>query len=234
LNNHDVHRVVTRYGRTDAHLTSSWTGNNLVNSEASVDLELGHRRSRAAALLILGLPGAAYLYMGEELGLPEVLDIPDSARQDPIFARTEGREKGRDGCRVPMPWTSGSANLNGFSTSTSAKAWMPQPEDWGSFSVEVQDDDCNSMLALYRQALSFRVDMVKQGEVIEFVGDGTDGLFSFTRGSYAVVVNTSAEVVEIPKEIMVGRKLILGSLPDAFSRVEEGSLIAGNSAVWLG
>ena len=111
---------------------------------------------------------------------------------------------------------------------------MPQPAGWGEMSVEVQDDDCNSMLALYRQALSFRVDMVKQGEVIEFVGDGTDGLFSFTRGSYAVVVNTSAEVVEIPKEIMVGRKLILGSLPNAFSRVEEGSFIAGNSAVWIG
>ena len=111
---------------------------------------------------------------------------------------------------------------------------MPQPEGWGSFSVEVQDYDCNSMLALYRQALSFRVDMVKQGEAIEFVGDGTDGLFSFTRGSYAVVINTSAEAVEIPSEIMVDRKLILGSLQEAFSRVDESSLIAGNSAVWLG
>jgi alpha-glucosidase len=172
--------------------------------------------------------------MGEELGLPEVLDIPDASRQDPIFARTEGREKGRDGCRVPMPWTTHSASLNGFSTSPSAKAWMPQPDGWGAFSVEVQDYDCNSMLALYRQALSFRVDMVEQGEVIEFVGDGTDGLFSFTRGSYAVVVNTSAEDVEIPREIMVGRKLILGSLPEAFSQVDESSLIAANSAVWLG
>jgi alpha-glucosidase len=133
-----------------------------------------------------------------------------------------------------MPWTTDSASLNGFSTSSSAKAWMPQPEGWGTFSVEGQDYDCNSMLALYRQALSFRVDMVKQGEAIEFVGDGTDGLFSFTRGSYAVVINTSAEAVEIPQEIMVDRKLILGSLPEAFSRVNESSLIAGNSAVWLG
>jgi alpha-glucosidase len=213
---------------------SSWTGSNLVNSDAPVDLELGHRRARAAALLVLGLPGAAYLYMGEELGLPEVLDIPDGARQDPIFARTEGREKGRDGCRVPMPWTSDSANLNGFSSSSSAKAWMPQPEAWGSFSVEGQDDDCNSMLALYRQALSYRVDMVKQGEEIHFIGDGTDGLFSFTRGSYAVVVNTSEESVEIPQEIMAGRGLILGSQTGVFSTGEEASYIAANSAVWLG
>jgi alpha-glucosidase len=213
---------------------SSWTGSNLVNSDALVDLELGHRRARAAALLILGLPGAAYLYMGEELGLPEVLDIPDAARQDPIFARTEGREKGRDGCRVPIPWTTDSASLSGFSTSTSVNAWMPQPAGWGSFSVEVQDDDCNSMLALYRQALSFRVDMVKQGEVIEFVGDGTDGLFSFTRGSYAVVVNTSADFVEIPATLVANRSVILESVNGAMTNRDGSKLLAGNTAVWLG
>jgi alpha-glucosidase len=234
LNNHDAHRVVTRYGRADAHLMSSWTGSNLVNSDAPVDLELGHRRARAAALLVLGLPGAAYLYMGEELGLPEVLEIPDSARQDPIFARTEGREKGRDGCRVPMPWTNSSERLTGFSTSANVESWMPQPEDWGSRSVEIQDHDSDSMLSLYRQALSCRIDMVKQGEEIQFIGDGTDGLFSFTRGSYAVVVNTSEDAVEIPQEIMAGRGLILGSQTGVFSAVEEASYIAANSAVWLG
>jgi len=234
LNNHDAHRVVTRYGRADAHLMSSWTGSNLVNSDAPVDLELGERRARAAALLILGLPGAAYLYMGEELGLPEVLEIPDSARQDPIFARTEGREKGRDGCRVPMPWTNSSERLTGFSTSANVESWMPQPEDWGSRSVEIQDHDSDSMLSLYRQALSCRIDLVKQGEEIHFIGDGTDGLFSFTRGSYAVVVNTSEDAVEIPQEIMAGRGLILGSQTGVFSAVEEASYIAANSAVWLG
>jgi len=234
LNNHDAHRVVTRYGRADAHLMSSWTGSNLVNSDAPVDLELGERRARAAALLILGLPGAAYLYMGEELGLPEVLEIPDSARQDPIFARTEGREKGRDGCRVPMPWTNSSERLTGFSTSANVESWMPQPEDWGSRSVEIQDHDSDSMLSLYRQALSCRIDLVKQGEEIHFIGDGTDGLFSFTRGSYAVVVNTSEDAVEIPQEIMAGRGLILGSQTGVFSTGEEASYIAANSAVWLG
>jgi hypothetical protein len=111
---------------------------------------------------------------------------------------------------------------------------MPQPKAWGSFSVEGQDDDCNSMLALYRQALSYRVDMVKQGEEIHFIGDGTDGLFSFTRGSYAVVVNTSEDAVEIPSEILMNRNLILESVRGAFSGVGKGSLIAGNSAVWLG
>jgi len=111
---------------------------------------------------------------------------------------------------------------------------MPQPEDWGSRSVEIQDHDSDSMLSLYRQALSCRIDMVKQGEEVHFIGDGTDGLFSFTRGSYAVVVNTSEDAVEIPQEIMAGRGLILGSQTGVFSAVEEASYIAANSAVWLG
>ena len=234
LNNHDAHRVVTRYGRADAHLMSSWTGSNLVNSDAPVDLELGHRRARAAALLILGLPGAAYLYMGEELGLPEVLDIPDSARQDPIFARTEGREKGRDGCRVPMPWTTDSASLSGFSTSSSVKAWMPQPEGWGSMSVEIQEQLADSMLHLYRQALQLRPRLVDEGEDIEFVGDGADGLFSFTRGSYAVVVNTSADFVEIPATLVANRLVILESVNGAMTNRDGSKLLAGNTAVWLG
>jgi alpha-glucosidase len=226
--------VVTRYGRADAHLMSSWTGSNLVNSDAPVDLELGHRRARAAALLILGLPGAAYLYMGEELGLPEVLDIPDSARQDPIFARTEGREKGRDGCRVPMPWTTDSASLSGFSTSSSVKAWMPQPEGWGSMSVEIQEQLADSMLHLYRQALQLRPRLVDEGEDIEFVGDGADGLFSFTRGSYAVVVNTSADFVEIPATLVANRLVILESVNGAMTNRDGSKLLAGNTAVWLG
>jgi alpha-glucosidase len=234
LNNHDAHRVVTRYGRADAHLMSSWTGSNLVNSDAPVDLELGHRRARAAALLILGLPGAAYLYMGEELGLPEVLDIPDAERQDPIFARTESREKGRDGCRVPMPWTTDSASLSGFSTSSSVKAWMPQPEGWGSMSVEIQEQLADSMLHLYRQALQLRPHLVDEGEDIEFVGDGADGLFSFTRGSYAVVVNTSADFVEIPATLVANRSVILESVNGAMTNRDGSKLLAGNTAVWLG
>jgi alpha-glucosidase len=213
---------------------SSWTGSNLVNSDAPVDLELGLRRARAAALLILGLPGAAYLYMGEELGLPEVLDIPDSARQDPIFARTEGREKGRDGCRVPMPWIADSANLNGFSTSPSVKAWMPQPAGWGEMSVEVQEQLGDSMLHLYRQALQLRSRLVNEGEEIEFVGDGTDGLFAFTRGSCAVIVNTADDFVELPTALGAHRSVILESVNGAMTDRGGSKLLAGNSAVWLG
>ena len=106
LSNHDVVRHVTRYGGG----------------------ALGVRRARAAALLMLALPGGAYVYQGEELGLPEVHDLPDEVRQDPTFLRTGGAERGRDGCRVPIPW-SGSASPFGFGPA-GRRPWLPQPSTW--------------------------------------------------------------------------------------------------------
>ena len=113
------------------------------------------------SMLSLALPGSAYLYQGEELGLPEVLDLPDDARQDPTYFRTEGAIKGRDGCRVPIPW-SGEEPPYGFSTGT---PWLPQPTDWAGLTAEAQDADPASTLALYRTALRIR----RESEVL---GDG--------------------------------------------------------------
>ncbi len=115
LNNHDAQRAVTRYGRADATDPDSWSGDNLVNSVAPVDIAVGTRRARAMAVTMLALPGSSYLYQGEELGLPEVLDLPAAARQDPVFRRTAGRDLGRDGCRVPLPWTDHAQANHGFS-----------------------------------------------------------------------------------------------------------------------
>jgi alpha-glucosidase len=132
LGNHDVIRPVTRLGSPEA--------------------------ARAAALLQLALPGSAYVYQGEELGLPEVLDIPDSARQDPAFFRTGGKRLGRDGCRIPLPWSSSGPSF-GFSRTSSgrpAPAWLPQPTGWGTFSVEAEQDDPASFLSLYKAALGLR------------------------------------------------------------------------------
>ncbi len=138
LSNHDVWRPVTRFAPwRDAH---------------TVDLETGRRRAIAMSMLSLALPGSAYLYQGEELGLPEVLDLPDEARQDPTFVRTGGRVKGRDGCRVPLPW-SGDAPPYGFTTGT---PWLPQPEDWAGLTAAAQEADDCSTLALYRRALRIR------------------------------------------------------------------------------
>jgi alpha-glucosidase len=132
IGNHDVVRPVTRWGSAAA---------------------------RTAALLLLALPGSAYIYQGEELGLPEVTDIPDSARQDPTFRRTGGRVAGRDGCRVPLPWDRGGPSF-GFSRtsadSTPAAPWLPQPAGWGGYSVAAQDGDPDSFLTLYREALRIR------------------------------------------------------------------------------
>jgi alpha-glucosidase len=132
LGNHDVARPVTRLGSPAA--------------------------ARAAALLQLALPGSAYIYQGEELGLPEVSDIPDAARQDPAFYRTGGKRLGRDGCRVPLPWSSSGPSLgfSGTSSGRSAAAWLPQPTGWGAFSVEAQRDDPASFLSLYQAALRLR------------------------------------------------------------------------------
>jgi alpha-glucosidase len=190
-NNHDAHRSVTRHGRDDAE--TFFSGNNLINSTAPVDLELGQRRARAAALMMLALPGSSYLYQGEELGLPEVLDIPDEARQDPIFLRTNGDEPGRDGCRVPLPWSADPSTNFGFSEVAGAPAWMPQPDDWGRHAADRQATDARSPLGLYRQALSIRrdhLDFIDEPLVwceAEMVSN--PALLMFRRGATTVVVN---------------------------------------------
>jgi alpha-glucosidase len=128
IGNHDVMRPVTRFG--------------------------GPRAGRTAALLQLALPGSAYIYQGEELGLPEVTDLPDQARQDPTFHRTHGAVPGRDGCRIPLPW-SADAPL--------APSWLPQPADWGVYSVEAESADPGSFLHLYRSALRLRRELPALG-----------------------------------------------------------------------
>ena len=151
LSNHDVTRHVTRYGRED----STFDFNNRQNGNP-VDLVLGERRARAAILLSLALPGSAYLYQGEELGLWEVEDIPFELRQDPMFHRSGHADAGRDGCRVPLPW-SGDEPPFGFSPGGAvAPPWLPQPEDWKDRTVQAQLGDPLSMLELYRAALRLR------------------------------------------------------------------------------
>ncbi|SCL27192.1 alpha-glucosidase [Micromonospora nigra] len=130
LSNHDRQRHVTRYG----------------------DGEVGLRRARAAALLMLALPGCAYLYQGEELGLPEVLELPDELRQDPAFLRTG---ESRDGCRVPIPW-SGELAPYGFGPEGSELSWLPAPATWRALSVAAQTGVPGSTLELYRAALRIR------------------------------------------------------------------------------
>jgi alpha-glucosidase len=157
LENHDVPRLVTRYGSV--------------------------RQARAAALLLLALPGAAFLYAGQELGLEEV-DLPDEARQDPVFFRTAGARAGRDGCRIPVPWT---ADAPGFGFSE-APPWLPVPAHWSELSVAAQRDDPDSMLSLYREALRLR----PRGQTLSW-RKSAPGTLVFERGGIVCAVNVDAQ-----------------------------------------
>jgi alpha-glucosidase len=148
LSSHDETRHVTRFGRADT--TTLTMG---FDAAAPSDLALGARRARAAALLMLALPGNAYIYQGDELGLPEVTDLPEEVLQDPTWERSGHTVRGRDGCRVPLPW-SGTRPPFGFTHD--ARAWLPQPEDWAALTAAAQSEDPESMLSLYRAALRLR------------------------------------------------------------------------------
>jgi alpha-glucosidase len=214
LNNHDTQRAVTRYGRADADSPDSWTGNNLVYSGATVDLAVGTRRARAMVSFAAALPGTLYLYQGEELGLPEVLDIPDDRREDPIFIRTSGREIGRDGCRVPLPWTASSANAFG--------------DGWGSYAIGPEHDSDASMLTLYQRILRSRK-LLDPEAPLDWVPSGHDDVLAFRRGDVTVVLNVSPDVVVLPADLIAGTEVLLASWAgDPFT----GSL-RGDATVWL-
>ncbi len=227
LNNHDTQRAVTRYGRADATSPESWTGNNLVYTDAPVDLALGTRRARAMVLFTAALPGTLYLYQGEELGLPEVLDIPDARREDPIFLRTHGREIGRDGCRVPMPWTASPAHAYGFS-SCDVEPWLPQPDGWGSFAIGPEHDNATSMLHLYRRILEARRRLEPEAP-LEWIDLDHDDLVAFRRGDVIVALNVSAEPIALGADI-VGRSdvLLTSWAGDAFA-----DALPADAAIWL-
>jgi alpha-glucosidase len=176
LSNHDVTRHVTRYG----------------------DGVEGTRRARAAALLTLALPGSAYVYQGDELGLPEVTDLPEAALRDPVWERSGHTDRGRDGCRVPIPW-SGTQAPYGFGPEGSTP-WLPQPETWAKLSVEAEQADEDSMLSLYRRALRLRRDhpTLGAGELSYVSTDHDDQVLVLGVGAgYAVTVNFTAEPVDL-------------------------------------
>jgi alpha-glucosidase len=220
LSNHDVTRHVTRYGREDTTFEFAAKTRDI----PPVDLERGARRARAAALLTLSLPGAVYIYQGEELGLPEVEDLPVDALQDPMFFRSGGSDPGRDGCRVPLPWEGDEPPFGFTPAGAPAEPWLPQPGSWGAFTAEAQEKHPGSMLSLYREALRIR-----RGEPI--LGHGSlrwlaapDGVLAFARGEgFACVLNLSGAPVELPPHASV--LLESGPLPSG--------LLPPDTAAWI-
>ncbi|MBB2957157.1 glycoside hydrolase family 13 protein [Pseudoclavibacter helvolus] len=227
LSNHDVVRHATRYGLPHpernakghplAKHGSEWL---LSGGERPVlDASGGLRRARAATLFTLGLPGSAYLYQGEELGLHEVAQIPDADRQDPTFFRNPGVDIGRDGCRVPVPWVAEGRSF-GFGE---ADAHLPQPEWFGASAVEVQDSDDASVLALYRRALALRHEL-QSGEQLEWLPSGNDAVLRFARpNGWEIVTNFGAEPFELGPDAEVLLR----------SDLEEGTTLAGETTAWV-
>ena len=190
LANHDVHRAVTRYGlvRPDAGQSPDPFAGG-VRARGEVDVALGARRSRAALLLMLGLPGSVYLYQGEELGLPEVLDLPAEARQDPIWRRSGGLEFGRDGCRVPLPWRTDGPTFGFSEVADPAAPWLPQPGWFGGYAVEAQWDRPDSTLRLNADALRLRRSLLDamRAEPVEWLPTDRPDVLAYRRGPLTVV-----------------------------------------------
>lgn len=163
FSNHDTVRHASRFGLSDPTLYPSGIGAD----EEQPDEALGWTRARAAALIELALPGSAYIYQGDELGLPEHTTLEDSLRQDPTYFRTEGAERGRDGCRVPMPWRAEAPGY-GFavgnhdddasaeSVSWPADPWLPQPDSFRRYAADQQVGVEGSTFELYRQLIGIR------------------------------------------------------------------------------
>ncbi len=223
LSNHDVVRHRTRLAP--------------LGTDGAEDLDRGLRRARAATLFTLALPGSMYIYQGEELGLPEVLNLPDSARQDPAWHRSGGTDGFRDGCRVPIPW-SGDEPSYGFGPG--AASWLPQPEEWGNLSVERQLGVAGSTWNLYQDALRVRRAEPALGEGplewLDLMGDVLAIRRSGPDGSGVLsIINLSGAVIHLPAGW--GTEFLVASSEDVANVTIDtgGTFIAvgPESTVWL-
>jgi alpha-glucosidase len=202
LSNHDVVRHATRLSVTEANPQGHGLG---PRSKGLPEYESGLRRARAATALMLALPGSSYLYQGEELGLPEVIHLPDDARQDPTWFRTAGERYGRDGCRVPIPWE-GTAPSYGFGPTDAS--WLPQPAQWASLARDAQRGIPGSTLSLYRDALRLRREHALGAGTLEWLPGFPESVVALRNGPVVVVANTGTVPVELP-----GGEVLLASDP---------------------
>ncbi|WNB87523.1 glycoside hydrolase family 13 protein [Cellulomonas sp. ATA003] len=204
LSNHDVVRHASRLGLADAGSRPKGIG----HGDEQPDEALGLRRARAATLLTLGLPGSAYLYQGEELGLPEHTALDDDLRQDPAWFRSGHAERGRDGCRVPLPW---SADAPGFGFSPTGVTWLPQPASWAAYAADAQDGVPGSTLETYRAALRLRRELDLGTGSLAWVdglaGAEPDRVVALANRDVLVVANLGDAPVALP----AGAEVLLSS-----------------------
>ncbi len=219
LSNHDVVRHASRLALTAENPQGHGIG---PDSPGQPIPDLGLRRARAATSIMLALPGSAYLYQGEELGLPEVIDLPDAARQDPTWFRTDGERYGRDGCRVPIPWTA-SAPAYGFGPADgSGASWLPQPAEWETLARDVQEDDPDSTLWLYRELLATRRAEDLGAGSLTWLHGYEDDVIAFRNGEVTVIANLGTRPLPLPSGTV-----LVASEPIA------GAELPVDTAVWL-
>lgn len=219
LSNHDVVRHASRFGLEEI---GGRQLNGIGADDPQPDAALGLRRARAATLLMLGLPGSAYLYQGEELGLPDHTALPDEVRQDPSFFRTGGAEPGRDGCRVPLPWTGGAPG-NGFGPS--GKTWLPQPDVYAELAADRQYGVPGSTYELYRTALDLRRAEKLGVSTLAWVEALSDdaSVVAFQVSGVVVLANLGTEPLALP----AGAEVLVAS-----GELADGAL-PGDTTVWL-
>ena len=224
FNNHDVVRSVDRFA-LGLRPGSGETTLDRHGDVTKLDIELGIRRARSGALLMLALPGGAYIYQGEELALPEVRDIPEERLEDPRWFMSNKTDKGRDGCRVPLAWDIDQESAFGFSNNKKLgreNSWLPQPEWWGEYSVANQESNPHSTLNLYRRALEIRRSESGLGDgALEWLNLG-DRVLAFKRpGNFACIINFGKAFKLPDGEVLLSSTLI------------KDGLLSEDGAVWM-
>ncbi|MEY4275881.1 MAG: hypothetical protein RIS26_344 [Actinomycetota bacterium] len=201
LSNHDVIRHATRFAYEDGELPPQ--GDGIGAHFRQPDEALGLRRARAATSFMLGLPGGAYIYQGEELGLPEHTTLDGKFRQDPTWYRTKGKRVGRDGCRVPLPWEAGVGAANGFNTT--GESWLPQPESYHRLARSAQRGVAGSTLELYKRLLKVRKELgLGAGDFRWAPEFENEGSLAYVNKGVAVIANFGSDPVVLPKgEVLV-------------------------------
>ena len=208
LSNHDTMRHTSRLGREDepgVHKEFLGPG------DPQPDEGLGLRRARAATMLELALPGSAYIYQGEELGLPDHTTLPHEYRQDPAWSQSNHEELGRDGCRIPLPWD---ADAPGMGFSPTGKTWLPQPERYASYAATQQRGVEGSTLELYRRLLRLRKELGLGAGTLTWL-DAPEGVLMFNNAGVQVIVNVSGSPVPVPagREVLVASHPVEGEIP---------------------
>ncbi len=219
LSNHDIVRHASRFGFPPASRGLGGIGPD----DPQPDAVLGLRRARAATAFMLALPGSAYLYQGEELGLPEHTTLPGDVRQDPSWFRTAGEDIGRDGCRVPVPWE---ADAPSFGFGTTADTWLPQPAVYGQLARDRQEGVEGSTLELYKLALRLRHEhALGRGDSLDWFEDlcGEQSL-GLRRGDVLVLVNFDGDPLQVP----AGAEVLLSSGP-----LDPDGRVPTDTTVWL-